>query len=367
MRVTRSTVFSLFLVFLFAVMFLVVGCSTTTTTTATATATTTMTATQTVKATELSVAPGGAAPPPSGGMTNQMIAIADLVQTRTNGLVTLKMYWGQTLVKQNDVVTGIQTDICDVGVISAHAEPGKVPLALVAQQAGVGTDMWARAMAYSDLAQQDPEKSELAKYDIRNLFAVMTTESYIISKVPIRTIDDLKGKKFSASGTQAAILDKLGGTAVAMTPAEQYEALQKGTIDAVVCPTSATSDFKFNELGKYFVHIPFGYRVYPMGINIDVWNKLDPGAQKALTDMGPDVIKIALDAYLQSDAGAIKTMQDYNIEFIDMSAADMTKIMAIESGLADDWAATNGDAGKQILADYRALVDKYEKISPYKK
>lgn len=369
MRVTRVTVFSLFLVLLFAAVFLAAGCSTTpTSTTQPATSTTTQQATTpTIKPVELNVAPGGSNAPPSGGMTNQLIAIADIVKTRTNGLVTLKNFWGQTLVKTTDIVTGIQTNICDIGVISAHNEPGKVPLALVGQQAGVGSDMWARAMAFSDLAQQDPEKSELAKFNIRNLFTIMTTESYIIARVPIRTIDDLKGKRISAGGTQAAILDKLGGTAMAINQAEQYEALQKGTIDAIVCPTSGVSDFKFYEQGKYFVRIPFGYRVYPVGINIDVWNKLAPSVQKMLTDAGPEVIKATLDAYLQSDAGAIKTMQDNKIEFIDMSAAEQAKIMTIEGSLAEAWAVTNGDAGKKILADFRALVDKYEKISPYKK
>jgi TRAP-type transport system periplasmic protein len=319
------------------------------------------------KSIELSVAPGGSGAPPSMGMTLQMANIADLVKDRTKGQITFKNYWGQALVKQQDVVTGLQTDICDVGVISSHTEPGKVPLALVGQQPGVGTDMWARSMAFNAICAQDLEKAELAKYNIRNLTVVMTTEQYIISRVPIRSLADLKGKRLATAGMQAQILQTLGGVGVALSPGEQVDGLSKGTIDAIICPTSAVNDFKFYESGKYFIRLPFGYRTYPVGINMDVWNKLSPDLQKILTDASPDMIKTALDAYLQGDNIAIKAMQDSKIEFIDLSAADLATVAAVHAKIADDWAATLGDVGKKILADYRELEKKYEQTSPYKK
>jgi TRAP-type transport system periplasmic protein len=363
------TTLSLLLV-LVAMSFLT-GCggpaSTTTSQQTSQTTTTTQATTSAVKSIELSVAPGGSNAPPSMGMTLQCVSIADLVKERTKGQITLKNYWGQALVKQGDVVTGLQTDICDIGMISAHVEPGKVPLALVGQQPGVGTDMWARSMAYNDICAQDPEKSELSKYNIRNLTVLMTTEQYIISRVPIRSLADVKGKKMATSGTQAKILSELGGVGVAMNPGEQVDGLSKGTIDAIICPTSAVNDFKFYESGKYFIRIPFGYRTYPMGINMDVWNKISPDLQKILIDAQPDMIKMAYEDYLKGDNIAIKAMQDNKIEFIEMSAADLATVASVHTKIADDWAATLGEAGKKILADYRALESKYEQVSPYKK
>jgi TRAP-type transport system periplasmic protein len=333
----------------------------------TTTTTTTQATSSAVKSIELSVAPGGSNAPPSMGMTLQCASIADLVKERTKGQITLKNYWGQALVKQGDIVTGLQTDICDIGMISAHVETGKVPLALVGQQPGVGTDMWARSMAFNDICAQEPEKSELSKYNIRAFTVVMTTEQYIISRVPIRSLADVKGKKMATSGTQGQILSALGGVGVAMNPGEQVDGLSKGTIDAIICPTSAINDFKFYESGKYFIRIPFGYRTYPMGINMDVWNKISPDLQKILIDAQPDMIKRAYEDYLKGDNIAIKAMQDNKIEFIDISAADLATVASVHTKIADDWAATQGETGKKILADYRALESKYEQASPYKK
>lgn len=350
MRLTRLVVFSLFLVFLLAAM-LSAGCATKPTVT---------------YPIVLSVAPASCPPPPAAGMVTELLSMADLITERTNGQLQLEFYWGQSLVNGGDVVTGLQTNICDIGVLSSHMEPGKIPLSLVGQAPGVGMDMWARAMAYYDICAQNPEKSELAEYNIRNISVVLTTESYIISGVPIRTIDDLKGKKLAASGMQAEILEELGGVAVAMNPGEQYEGLQKGTIDGIICPTGAVFDFHFYEVGKYFTRIPFGYRTYAVGINQDVWDDLPDDIQDALTDLAPDFINAAYEGYMEGDNLAIEAMQDNNIEFIEISAADLSRAMAIEGELADEWAASIGDDGEKILDDYRSLVAEYEEISPYK-
>ena len=354
MTMTRSVGTYLLLVLLFGAILAMAGCSNNTATTPTKPAASVsqpaaQTPTATVKSVELSVAPGGSNAPPSMGMTLQMVNIANMIKERTNGQVTLKNYWGQALVKQQDVVTGLQTDICDIGVISSHTEPGKVPLALVGQQPGVGTDMWARSMAFYDICAQDPEKAELAKYNIRNFTVVMTTEQYIISRVPIRSLADLKGKRLATSGMQGQILEALGGVGVALSPAEQVEGLQKGTVDGIICPTSAINDFKFYESGKYFVKIPFGYRTYPVGINMDVWNKLSADNQKTLVAMAPDMIKSAYNDYLAGDNLAIKAMQDNKIEFIEMNAADQATVAGVDAKIADTWAAGVGDVGKKIL------------------
>ena len=83
--------------------------------------------------------------------------------------------------------------------------------------------------------------------------------------------------------------------------------------------------------------------------------------------MAPEMIKSAYNDYLAGDNLAIKAMQDNKIEFIEMNAADQATVASVDAKIADTWAAGVGDVGKKILADYRALEDKYEKISPYKK
>ena len=55
------------------------------------------------------------------------------------------------------------------------------------------------------------------------------------------------------------------------------------------------------------------------------------------------------------------------MELIQLSDADKAALQQVTSAYADKWAAGQSDAGKKILSDFRALVAKYENISPYKK
>jgi TRAP-type C4-dicarboxylate transport system substrate-binding protein len=356
------------------------ACSTpapvTTTSTATATATTTVATTTTATATTTSVikpivlrlAPATANPPPASGHTQVWVDVIKLLQDRTGGKVIIQPYWSQSLVPSNQTVTALQNGVADIGTISPHQEPGKVPLALVGQLPGIGTDLWARARAYWDLCNQDPEKSELSKYNIKPITTLIITEQYIISRIPLRSLADIKGKKISASGISAELISTLGAVPVAMAPPDQYSGLEKGTIDGIVVPTGGVWDFKFFEVGKYFTYLSCGSRIYPVGMNQDVWNKLPVDVQKVFNDSVPDLISIAYTDFVNTaDNVALQAMKDVKVEFINLSEADNKAVAAAQALQADKWAAGMGDPGKKILSDYRALVAKYEPLSPFKK
>jgi len=314
------------------------------------------------------MAPGGDNPPPAAGYTKAVTDFADLISSRTNGRVTIQPYWTQTLVKQNEIVSGLQAGTVDIAQMVPHVETGKIPLCMVGQLPGIGTDLWARISAFYELCKQDPEKSELAKYNIMAISAMGATDSYLISKSPIRTLADLKGKKIAASGIPSQVMTALGAVPVTMGPQDQYTSIDKGTIDGACCPLAAVYDFKFYEIAKYYTYIPNGPRVIPVGMNQDSWNKLPADIQKIFIDSVPDFITAATDAMVKTtDPAAIKAMQDAKVEFITLSAADLQAVNNTLASLADSWASGLGDDGKKILSDFRALVDKYEKISPYKK
>lgn len=316
----------------------------------------------------LRLAPATANPPPAAGMTTTILDMDTLIQNRTNGKVTIQPYWAQSLVPGNQIITALQNDVADIGVISPHQEPGKVPLSMVSQLPGIGTDMWARATAFWDLCNQDPEKSELGKYNIKPVAIFLTTDQRVLSKMPIRTLADIKGKKLAASGVAADIISALGAVPIAMAPPDEYTGMQKGTIDGIMAPLSAVVDFKFFEVGKYFTYINCGCRLYPVAINQDVWNKFPADVQKVFTDSVPDFINITYkDTVTIDDNAAIKVMQDNNVEAIQLNNADNAALQQITGTYADTWAAKQGANGQKILSDYRALVAKYEAISPYKK
>jgi TRAP-type transport system periplasmic protein len=315
--------------------------------------------------------PEGSNPPPSGASLF-FANYAKLIGTKTNGQVKVEVFFAQSLVPTNQIVTATSTGVADIGAASQDDEGGKLPLSVVSSQPGYSTDWWALSMAYWDLMNQEPLISEYAKYNLLPLGVLFDKDYSLIANKPIRTITDLKGKKIACGGMQAQILQSQGAVPVALGPPEQYEGMQKGTIDGIAAGLSPISDFKFYEAGKYFTTFSLGGKVHPILINKNSWNKLTPDIQAALKAMIPDVIQVNVDSAYRKGQPLFPMSEELikanNITVITPSAEDAAALKKVQGGMADAWAAATDKAGmpgSKILADYRALIAKYEKVSTF--
>lgn len=74
----------------------------------------------------------------------------------------------------------------------------------------------------------------------------------IVSRTPIRSPADLKGKKVRVfSEGQSEAISKLGGAPVSVAFAEVYPAMQHGTIDAAIVGYQGVDSQKLHEVGKH--------------------------------------------------------------------------------------------------------------------
>lgn len=342
----------------------------TSTTAVTSTATATTTTTATVKPIIIRLAPTTTGPPPAMGITLVATEMARILEERTNGRVKFQIYWSETLAKGTELVSAVQSGIADMAYLRTFAEPGKMPLSTVGELPGITTNNWVGCMAYNDLIHQEPILSEMAKYNMKPYSTFGILYQQVISKQPIRSLAEMKGKKIAASGVAAKVWSELGATVLSMSPTEQYDGLSKGTIDAISVPKDAIKTFKFYEAGKYFVNIYTVPRLHPTVFNQKFWDSLPADIQKIFTDAVPDLIKSAYECQdIQTADAAWKEMQAANVEVIEWSADDLAKINQVTGSYADTWARetdAKGLAGTKLVSDYRVAAAKYETLNPFK-
>src|SRR3546814_15791994 len=115
----------------------------------------------------------------------------------------------------------------------------------------------------------------------------------IHSKVPIRSIEDFKGRRMRVPGGMVAELFQAAGAKTTLLPgAEIFPALDKGTIDVAVYTRPATNyALGFPQVTKYISMGPPGFMsihqpVYSMDLTVatDKCNPLSP----ELTPFGSD-------------------------------------------------------------------------------
>ncbi len=110
----------------------------------------------------------------------------------------------------------------------------------------------------------------------------------IVARTPIRTPDDMKGKKVRVNATpiEMAMMGALGATGVPMPLGEVLPALQQGALDGVQSALTVLVNFKFYDVAKYHTSLNH-FIITSLGVVSKKWyDGLPPDLQKAVAEEG---------------------------------------------------------------------------------
>jgi TRAP-type mannitol/chloroaromatic compound transport system substrate-binding protein len=175
-------------------------------------------------------------------------------------------------------------------------------------------------------------REEYAKHGVHlvgNLY--WTLDNLMISKVPIRGIEDIKGKKFRSSELIALQLAHHGAGTIWTPGGEIYTMLATGGVDAITFSHAADMvAMGFHEVTKYWIKFPtaVGPAADALIVNMDVWKAL-PDDLKAIVEAAVEVGsgRNAFEAEL-AIAEAWKFVEKHGIEVIEWSEEDARKLAA---------------------------------------
>ena len=128
------------------------------------------------------------------------------------------------------------------------------------------------------------EKYLAADFDVKLLSVVPYPAQVLFSRVPIKGLDDLKGKKIRASGwTTSEFVTALGATGVTMSFSEVPQSLQRGVVDCAITGSLSGYSAGWGEVSKYIYPLPVGGWDYVIGVmSMNTWNKFSKEQQDKL-------------------------------------------------------------------------------------
>ena len=284
------------------------------------------------------------------------------VEKRTGGQVSIDTYPGGTLLGAKEMMDGVIAGQADIGCLCMAYQPGRfvvtnaTSLPLGIPNAKVGS------LALLDLYRKyQPE--EFGQVKVLTMFTTAPTN--IMSKVPVRTLADIKGLDLRASGGAAQILKAWGANPVGMPMPATVEALQKGVVKGLFSSLESMKDFKFAEMLPYVTMTDTVIYPFAVVMNLDSWKKLPAEVQKVMDGL-VDEQALWTGTYMDDHVTASMawSQKEHKVEVITLAASEKAQWDARLQFLTDQWvsdAKGKGLPAEAIVADLKALIAQHAK------
>ena len=256
-----------------------------------------------------------------------------------------------------------QTGVADIGYVAPGYTSDKMPVSEVAMLPGAFDHSCQGTLAYWKLARNGViAQQDYTPNNIRLLLAVSLPQYRIFTvKHPVKDTADVSGLKLrSTGGAQDLTLRAIGAVPVRMAAPDAYESLSRGTMDGLLFPLESVVAYGADKLVKYSTDgVGFGSFIVSYSISDNVWKKLTPEVQKAMTDVADEIIPSACKAVQKSDDETKKSLEAAGIRFETLSADVTVKFKDAMKGVAKTWAEgldARGKRGSDALREFDASV-----------
>lgn len=301
--------------------------------------------------------------PPAGTFPCvQMERFAKEVEKRTGGRVKVKTFPGGTLLQAKNIYDGVVSGMADIGNFAMSYQPGRFPVSEAADLPVGFTSARQASLALFDLIEKyRPKEFEQVKV----LTAFTCPPTNFMTKVPVRSLSDLKGLELRVAGTAAQVVKRLGAIPVAMPQSETPEAIQKGVVKGMVSSMEILKDFKFAAYTPYATVANLPVVSFAVVMNKARWESLPPDVKEILEKMGREQAEWTgeyVDGHVEE--ALAWSRKNYKLKVFALPADEQATVASLLSPMIDEYVkkvTAQGLPGARIVEDVKAFKKKYEK------
>ena len=264
------------------------------------------------------------------------------------------------MLKAKGMMDGVIAGTADIGCLCMAYQPGRFPITnAISLPLGLPNSRVASLVLWELYKKYKP--ASFARVKVLTMFT--TAPSNIMSRIPIRTLEDIKGVPLRASGGAAQILKAWGANRVGMPMPETPEALQKGVVKGLFSSLEVLKDMKFAELCKYVTLT--NTAVYPFAVvmNMDSWNRLPEDVRQVMDELAREQC-IWTGTYMDNHVkeSVVWSQKTQGVEIIELSKEEKTRWDKLLQPIVTQWIkdmSAKGIPAAQIVDDIKSMMKSY--------
>jgi len=298
---------------------------------------------------------GGA---PSGYTAEGMKWAIEEISRRTGGKIKGAVYFS-TLFDERDVFSSVGKRVADVAFAPGYFTVPKNPYYSTVELPGPFTDPWVLGRAEHEMLMNDPRvRAEFDRFNTVCFSAHCCGIQVIVNRKVINSLKDLKGARIRAAGGVWVNLSKeVGMVPVAMPPAEVYDALSKGVIDAAQTDVLTVQMLKWEEVARSFL-LPGPGNMAPNGwiMNKDLWNSLPKSTRDVFLQVGNEFNEWESREQVRRQDAFLKQCETKGIRILRSTAEEKSEFEAAGATVREAWFKEWDSKGFETRAFYEDLM-----------
>jgi len=183
---------------------------------------------------------------------------------------------------------------------------------------------------------------------------------HLMTNFPVRTVDDLRGRKILAPGPSAAWLEGTGAVAVDGSLTTYYQQIQTGVADGVITILTGAAPNRLHEVAPYITLVGIGSQVTgALAINLDTWNRLPADVRAILDELGPEYSRGVADDIARRYDLELARMESEGATVFELPLAEKQKWLAAMPDIAGEWIAATEKRGipaGDVLRAYMSAI-----------
>lgn len=288
------------------------------------------------------------------------------IEKATGGRINVKTYYGGSLHKGAEGFDALRTDITDFTPAYPLWKAGAFHLAHLISLPFAFKNNLAACLAVGELYNKY-FKGEFEALGVIPGVNWIMTNSVLLTKRPVRNLEDLRGMKIAASGPMSDHIKALGGVPTNIATPEIYNALERGIVDGVYYSPSSMVQWHYIEVAKYYTDFPMGGGYLSYCMNPKWYNALPKDLQTIVYNVNRKAEMSLWNRIIKSKDNEIYgKLKEFNGEVIKLSPAEKERWVAKTSPLWDEFVKKNEAEhrpARQLVNEWKAALDKYEKMT----
>lgn len=275
--------------------------------------------------------------------------LAKLVEQKTEGKVKIQVFPAGQLFSDKDMMKAVPAGAVDMAEVTLSQWTGIVPDLLVLDLPLFFSDrrhVWRTVDGKTGALL----KQELEKAGVKLLYWMDYGMADFISKKPIKTLEDFKGKRIRGYGELSTeSIRGLGGAPTFLGAGEVYMALQRGTIDGAASGTTSFYERKLYEVTKHVTHANYAFVMFGVMMNLKKWNELSPDLQKIFAACSKEAEEWGRKECEKMDKDSLELLKQKGMEVFVVPDKEKERWKKASMPAVERFLKRAGDRGKELM------------------